>query len=241
MSTQSSEDYGPRVWANDPTTVVESRAAYEKNKNRDSLLRFANALYSARRNRRLAAELVDLCDELIQAAKDQREIADYDETTIASFLDTSDVISTYLEWMSRQVRPGDDRFKIMLKLSAEIVMLGIDAATDWDQWMTDPQSECFLRLTFAQILTRVGKQDGALEQLSIVEHLADSVVVPEQCVRVYAKLGMLLIKNRRRVLGVRYGIKAMKVSGVQEDAKKNVRKKALVAVMLGFWPLKTRI
>src|SRR5438105_4312774 len=93
------QEHGKRIWAGDLTTVAEARAKYEAD-HVGQLIPFAVALYSFRTERKFANELIfELHDPLVKYAK--RFVSGSREKDIGRS-NTADVLSTHLEWMSRQ-------------------------------------------------------------------------------------------------------------------------------------------
>lgn len=219
--------YEKRVWAGDSSTVMEALEDYERDPKK-GLLPFAVALYSARRNPALAKKLVTLRPGLLAAATEYLSTMP-SRFSSSSFGNEGDVLSTYLEWLSR--RPEFSQNKEAKTETYQMACRVFSYAADYAKWYPqDTESNhprCLLELTMARLHLTGGDRKNALERLKRVEekmHVPD----PNQRVRVYRKLGMLYRMAGKWLPGVRYGLKALFVPGVPRD----VRLKSLAAFFI---------
>ena len=110
----SESSRGRRIWKGDPATVAEARRAYA-NDPEGQLLPFAVALYSFRRRRQFAEELIAIRGLLLNLAEKFLRSDCNDSHRCTPESDVADVLSTHIEWIARQdgISPTE-RFDLMV-------------------------------------------------------------------------------------------------------------------------------
>ena len=212
-----------RVWQGDPSAVAVAREQYKDNPQ-TGLIPYAIALYSFRRDTKYAVELMKLRRDLrFRAAALTNPALTPRGTRIA---ETADVLSTHLEWISRQTALGDVDRRQAHEAAIDACMYGIEFARSASS--TD-HTLPLLHLTAARLCLNDLRTDHALEHLRYAQSIAarGNISDPRQLVRVYTKLGLLYRKADERVGGVVWGMRAIAVRGVPF----NVRLKALAALL----------
>jgi len=219
-------EYGKRVWAGDPKTVAEARTKYQADPE-GQLIPFAVALYSFRMNEKFAKELLELRQPLMVRAQEFGQIPQKKLLPHQEHMNLLDVLSTYLEWMSRRKVLSPSERKRLLDTAYRTATYGATLATH--QFKASEHVWELLTLTAARTL--IGQQNyrGAVRLLNDVVEFAPSIADANQRTRVYRKLGLLYRMRFRFVRGFYWGIRACVVPGVPLA----VRAKS-VAALLGI-------
>jgi hypothetical protein len=213
--------YDERVWEGDPTTVREAREAYRKDPEAN-LIRLAVALYSFRANSRFAEELIELRFKLLDFIATGISVA-APITTPQEFADEADVLSTYLEWMSRRPELSLEAAGLR-KAARDLIGRGQGLVHDLTH-----HNPYLLLLTEVRIMLAEGRRTNAQQQLAWMASHAPQIKDPKQRARVYRKMGMLNRRCGRWRSGWFWGIRACFVPEVPLD----VRAKS-VAALLGI-------
>jgi hypothetical protein len=218
-------NYNERVWAGDPATVAEARATYRSNPE-GGLIPLAVALYSFRAKEPFAMELLGLRPQLLARAQDLLGGTAYTEVPKRERADKADVLSTYLEWMTRECDLSDEERDELQKIAIELCKYGMNVVADE---LHDHHTWFLLKLTMARLSLAKGWVQAALYDLTLVENQAHYITDANQRARVYRKLGLLYRKCGRHGQGFRWGMRACLVPGVPLA----VRAKS-VAALLGI-------
>jgi len=229
------DSYRRRMWRGDPLTVAEARRAYRLDPAK-GLIPYARALYSFRHKPKCAKGLVELRSELAPYA--ERYLAHVSAMRGAQRLrmpdgerhalaDTADVLSTHLEWISRQPtvpRAGPLSGTRLLALAEGACEEGIRLCLV-DSELARGHTYCLLRLTEAMIRMRQ-KRPLVDEALASAMWGADGLSDPNQKARVCRKVGLILRKRGRSGESLWWGIKACLIPG----STRAVRLKSLAAL-----------
>ncbi len=214
--------FGKRVWKGDVSTVSEAQEAYVQNPDA-AFIRLLMTLYSFRTNSQFAEELLSHRSGLIDRAK--REInRNFAGASVLDRANLADVLSTYLEWMSRQKQVSVEEQR-ELHLAASQVCKSSIVITD----EIDPahHSWSLIKLTAARLALNERDFPLATSYLNRVSWRASEIADHNQRVRVQAKLGLLLRKCRWYLRGFYWGVRACFVPNVPL----NVRLKAFAALL----------
>lgn len=208
--------YGERVWAGDPSTVVEARARYDEDQA-TGLIPLAGALYSFRFKKELAEELLSLLPQLLVYARSLLAVRKESEEQA----DLADVLSTWFEWMSRC---GE------LTRGERVVVLGV-AQSVCARGLSIPGSRlhtwCLLRLTYARLLYSEKNIPFTRRYLVGTSSFARAIEDANQRARVYRKLGLLFRLAGMPFSGIYWGVRACLVFGVPMQ----VRAKSAAALL----------
>jgi hypothetical protein len=221
-------ELGEKIWQGGNTAVREVRKRYNQSYSDENLLAYAVALYSFRRDRKFADELLTLTSQLLSLA--EREVvrpSPADRKLYQAIATRADVLSTHLEWISRQpkVKSGALTFR---NAARRVCEHGIYFATVGGELDTD-HTLPLLRLTLAKLYLDQGARPSALRLAEAAQNAVALGDIPDlkQRVRVYAKLGLMYRRCGEFGRGVAWGVRAMLISGVP----RNVRLKAIAAFL----------
>lgn len=218
--------YGKRICAGDPKTVAEARAKYQADPE-GQLIPFAIALYSFRMNETFAKELLELRHLLMIRAQEFGQIPQKYLLPYQEHLNLLDVLSTYIEWMSRRKElPASERDEL-LDIAYRTATYGATLATH--QFKVEEHVWELLTLTAARTLISQRRYREAVRLLNSIVEFAPRIADANQRTRVYRKLGLLYRVRFRLIRGFYWGIRACVVPGVPLA----VRAKS-VAALLGI-------
>ena len=226
MPSHHSFTYNERIWRGDLKTVAEARIKYSLDPV-GQLVPFASVLYSFKSKRECANELLTLRLPLIKRAQNLMESRPLSQKDASeSEIDSADVISTVLEWMSR----CDDLFT-RARYEAENMARSL---SDWGKefaWInrfTNGHTWLLLELTSARIKISRKRNSDALVNLEHIAQYATSIVKDRnQEARIYRKLGMEFRMIGQFFPGLYWGLRACVVPGIPLAA----RLKSLVAFL----------
>lgn len=198
------EKFNTRVWRGDPTTVPEARAEFLADPD-GQLIRFGVVLYSLRSTKNFAHELCGLHARYMTRAYNLTQT-----TAVRENQHTAEVLSTHLEWMSRQPILKEQQQQLH-ESATKVCLYGIHCAFEGPE----PGREHTwyqLRLTLAQLAIHEKNYTWAIFLLRRMR--PDRVTMEDnQRARVYRKLGFLKRKCGKYISGFYWGIKAIFVSG----------------------------
>lgn len=227
-------DYSTRIWEGDVTAVAEARQAYRTTPSDEMLIKVAVALYSFRNHSQYASELIGHTVALLELAEKVRKKTPCDaeirNTELCKdFSKRADVLSTVLEWISRQ--RSVSRFGAATDYHVRIAVRELcDRGIEIEELNEDriDHTLALLHLTAARTYIEENRLTDALLHLSRSQRCVTSghITDANQLVRVEAKLGMLYRRCGETKRGFRWGIRALRVSSVPM----NVRLKALAAL-----------
>lgn len=213
--------YSKRIWAGDPETVAEARAKYASDP--EQLVPFAVALYSFRRNKIFAKELLSLRPRLIAYAKDYTKVP-FNSDSSKVRADKLDVLSTYFEWMIRRPELSGQERTVLYLLALSLCVDGVRLASESP--LTD-HTWSLLRLTQARLYIYRRKFGLARDCLDDVAESVEEISDLNQKTRVCRKLGLLYRKSHLFWFGIYWGIRACTIPGVPRA----VRIKSIAALL----------
>jgi hypothetical protein len=197
------QEYSKRVWEGDPTTVAEAKAKHESDPA-GQLIPLAVALYSFRTNQHFANELLALRPQIIAYAVEYTKKPLNDDSPKAR-ANKSDVLSTYLEWMSRRSELSEEDQADTAYEARCVCQHGILTAQEVLE-QTD-HTLCLLLLTLAHLDIHEKHFTPARKYLDEVATSARHIADANQKARVYRKLGYLYRKCHQSLLGIKWGIR----------------------------------
>jgi hypothetical protein len=215
-------DEAMRLWNGDVRAVVHAQQQYAFDR-RVGLLPYAVALYSFRHKSKYRKELIALLPELLSRAEEVWLWADSVERT-AEQAHACDVLSTHLEWITRQGTLSMLQQQLVLRAVDRLCRYGIDCV---GEVYREAHTAALLTLTSVRVGLR--EKSSVWGALDTVVDYAEDIHDPMQRARVYAKLGYLYRKDWWLLDGYWWGIQAILVPGITG----NVRLKAF-ALLLGF-------
>jgi hypothetical protein len=202
--------FGSRVWAGDRNTVAEAREKYQQDPEAE-LVPFGVALYSFRNNPRFARELLELREPFLARARGMLQIGADRLMSARDYANRADVLSTYLEWMSRRRELSAEHQEETLGIADTLARRGQERASELE---VSDHSRALLALIRAYIaVTRRGHLGMALH-LDMIAREAVTIKDPNQRARVYRKLGLLYRRCSDFSKGIGWGIRACFVPDV---------------------------
>lgn len=216
MPQAENSDFGQRVWSGDESTVPEARRKYRDDPDHQ-LIHYAMVLYSFRANEEHREELLSLRLALMSFAK--KFVEDPLEWSLSKEHEArlADVLSTYLEWMSRRQELSSSEQSNLRRLAWDVYRIG--ARHDDILEETGDHTLDLLELTAARLFIDDGEYNFAYARLEDISWHAHKITDPNQRARVYAKLGLLYGKCNRLIEGLYWGIRACLVSGIPASAR----------------------
>lgn len=215
-------NFNRRVWRGDASAVPEAREAYAQRPDQ-AFIKLLVTLYSFRADPRFAEELLLHRSKLLERAKKEID-QNFTGASVLERANLADMLSTYLEWMSRQPQLSPDERQESHLAASEVYLASI-ALTDELEWKHHTWS--LLKLTGARLDLNENNRSSATWNLRRVAQRAPEIEDNNQRARVYAKLGFLLRKSGWYRLGFYWGVRACVVPRIPF----NVRKKALSALL----------
>lgn len=198
------------IWEGDRSAVERAREKYKKDPEGE-LLSFACALYSFRSIPEYANELVRLGEALVRRAGEVlskgvcglEQHEGMNSWELYELLAQIDVLSTYLEWISR------DRSR---STSSQLFQLANHLCNKGNEWagfqVESHHSRSLILLTRARLLLR-GRWSLAVADLQEVARIASRIENNNQRARVYRKLGLLFRKSGYGFRGIGWGVRAL--------------------------------
>jgi hypothetical protein len=185
----SKKTHGWRVWHGYASAIAEAEARYLKDPEGE-LVEYATTLYSFRNRKWCKEALIGLAPKLFAYAK--KFLAGELGFTGKAEKDKADVLSTWMEWMSRQDFSAQEQ-RNFFKMALDMYDYG---ASLYDCSSKEPWGDaswCLLELTGARLKLAQGpREKGALHGcLGEIRRNMKGIKDANQRVRVYAKLGML--------------------------------------------------
>lgn len=210
-----------KIWTGNRRAVAQATERYQ-NDRLGGLLQYAIALYSFRNDADNRKKLLSLRASLMERAGACLEMLKQDNPPV-EVANVCDVLSTHLEWMTRQGTLTANEQADVLRKCKELC-----EATLKLEYGISSHTQALLHLTLARIDIREGNYAGS--SLGKAADEAEYIGDPLQRARVFAKLGYLHRKNDWTFAdGYYWGIRALFVKGVTH----NVRLKCF-ALLLGY-------
>jgi hypothetical protein len=201
----------PRVWAGDRRSVAKARARFVRDDPQEQLIPYATTLYSFRYDRRCANELISHYHELYARAE-RETMRPYGPDNAREVANRADTLSTHLEWMSRQASFPRERRQGAQMMAEMLCTYGAQCVARHHYQFQGHHTPYLLKLTAARIDLGKGNLGNASRILEeVIRDDPTRISDPNQRVRVYRKLGLLL---RKRGARDRWGIRALLVPEV---------------------------
>ncbi len=140
--------------------------------------------------------------------------------------DVADVLSTHLEWVSRNTALSDSEYRFLRNVVVSLCRYGLQMSREAPE---GNHTRSLLNLTAARINFDHGWPWAGMPHLESAAAEAEEIRDPNQRNRVYRKLGMLYRLSGRSLRGFWWSIRAC----IMPEVPLDVRAKSLAA-LLGF-------
>lgn len=211
-----------KIWSGDESVVAVAKDRYFADPH-SGLIPYAVVLYSFRHVTECHRSLLWLRAVLMERGEELWKSTQRGDRSLEN-ANLCDVLSTHLQWMTRQGTLNSDERDKTLRTVKKLCLAGMECVSDKKK---GAHTMALLNLTVARVCLREKKE--AWGALYIVENVVVNITDPLQRARVCAKLGYLYRKNWQFLKGYYWGVRAL----CMHDIPRNVRLKSL-ALLAGY-------